>query len=122
MASTPHGLVDELADGLANGAEGVIRGAAGALKSAGATVSNALDMPFRAAGKEGPHHVVGRAFDGAIDAVTDVTTDGAIEAARKGGKGVIGALDHPTEQFGVPPDLNLPKIPSPPKFTPPGMG
>lgn len=105
--ATPHRVVDSLADGIANGARGLIGGVSGAVRGVGKSVMGALDKPFAAVThKEGPHRVLDRAADGALDAVENLAEQGVIGTAQKAGGAVMRALDHPVEQFGVPPDID----------------
>lgn len=103
---TPHRVVDEVLDGLADGAAGVIRSVQSGLKSAGETVMAGLDKPFRTVtSKTGPHRIVDRALDGAVDAAASVPTEGMIKLAQIAGEGICHALDQTVEELGVPPDL-----------------
>ena len=104
--ATPHRVVDSIANGIANGAEGLINAGANALKDAGHAIMSGLDKPFTAVTKrEGPHHIIGRAADGAVETVQRGVDEGIIGSAKRAGEGIMSALDHPPEQVGLPPDL-----------------
>jgi len=104
--ATPHRVLDSVANGVANGATGLISSALGAVQSVGETVMKALDTPFtQVTGKEGPHRIIDRAADGAVDAGRNFIEVGVIGTAKKVGEGVMKALDQPPEQIGIPPEL-----------------
>lgn len=104
--ATPHRVVDSIADGIANGAKGLIRAAAVAVKGAGSSIVSAVDKPFRSiTGKEGPIMMADRFANGAVDTATDFAENGVIGGMQAAGKTVMKALDHPSEQIGVPPDI-----------------
>jgi hypothetical protein len=106
MDGTPHRVVDSIANGVANGVTGLINAAIGAVQGAGESVMKALDMPFtKVTGKEGPHRILDRAADGAVDAGRNFVEAGVIGTAKKAGEGIMHALDQPTEQIGIPPEL-----------------
>ena len=107
--ATPHRVVDSALDGLADGAAGVGRAITGGLKGAGEAVMGALDRPLReVAGVEGPHRIIDRALDGSVDAAENFGSRGVVESLKTVGEGVSKSLDHPPEQFGIPPDLGKP--------------
>ena len=84
--ATPHGAVT-----------GIIKAAVSGVGGVGGIAMGILDKPFQMVGGiQGPHHIPGRAADGAVNSV-----NAAIG-------GVERALDQPTEQFGIPPDINIP--------------
>lgn len=106
MDGTPHRVVDAIANGIADGVRGLLGAAVGAAQGAAETVMRALDTPFtQVTGKEGPHRVIDRAADGAADAGVNFIESGVIGTAKKVGEGIMKALDHPTEQVGIPPEL-----------------
>jgi hypothetical protein len=99
-------VVDSIAEGIANGATGLISAGVSAVKGAAETVMKALDTPFaQVTGKEGPHRIIDRAADGAVDAGVNFIEAGVIGTAKKVGEGAMKALDQPPEQIGIPPDL-----------------
>lgn len=105
----PHRMVGGLADSLANGAKGAISGVLGSVQNAGKSVMTGLDGPFHSVtGKEGPHRIVDRLADGAVNATTNLIEVGAIGTAQKLGEGVMKALDQPIEQLGTLP--TMPKL------------
>lgn len=115
--AAPHREVDNVMKGIANGATGLVHAIAGGITGAGGTVSQALDVPFKKiTGKEGPHNVVDRLLDGAMDTVVNVPVAG-VKTLEIAGEGICRALDHPVEQLGIPPALEggmmgkLPKLP-----------
>ena len=104
--ATPHRVVDNIADGLVDGANGLGQSAASAIKGAGETVMRGLDGPFTGiTGKEGPHRVLDRFADGTIDAISHFGSN-IIDSVKMQGEAVMRALDHPADQFGIPPDLS----------------
>ena len=104
--STPHRIVDEIADGLVDGANSLGQSAANAVKGAGETIMRGLDGPFTAiTGKQGPHRILDRFADGTIDAISNFFGQGVIGSIKKEGEAVMKALDQPCEQLGIPPDL-----------------
>lgn len=116
---TPHRVLDELIDGLVGGVENVGRGVAGAIRGAGANLTTALDKPIQmVAKKEGPHHIVDRVLTSAIEAGQSFVEGGVIGSAKTLGKGLMKALDHPSEQMGIPPSEidKIPKIKPPEIF------
>ena len=116
---TPHRVVHDVAAGVSSGVTGVVKSIQGGLKSAGHTVAEGMDKPFMAVtGKHGPHNMVGRALDGAIDAAANFPTDGVIKSLQIAGESICHALDQPVEEIGIPPDmkgLSLPKMPKLPE-------
>lgn len=106
---TPHRVVDEIAGGIVGGVQGLVDSAAGAVKGAGKRIMTALDRPFTAVtGKEGPHRIVDRLADGAIETGMNFVDQGVFGTVKKGGETIMRALDHLPEQTGIPP--KLPKI------------
>lgn len=106
MEGTPHRVIDGIANGIANGAKGLVDSAVNAVKGAGETVMKALDGPFASVtGKEGPHRIVDRAIDGALEAGVNLVDSGFIGSAQKAGEAIMKALDQPPEQIGIPPAL-----------------
>lgn len=106
MDGTPHRVVDNIANGIADGAKGLIDAGVNAAKGAAEAVMKALDTPFtQVTGKEGPHRMLDRAADGAVDAGVNFIETAVIGTAEKVGEGLMKALDHPTEQVGIPPEL-----------------
>ena len=107
MAETPHRVVDDIADGIAGGATRLVDSAASAVKGAGETLMRALDGPFTSiTGKTGPHRMIDLALDGFIDAGTNVIDSGMIGSARIAGKGIMSALDLPSKEIGIPPEID----------------
>lgn len=117
---TPHRVVANVIDGLAQGAQGVVGSIAGGIKGAGKTIMSALDKPPKALlNKEGPHRILDRFNDGAVDATVKAINEGGIGSMRTFGEGVSRALDQPPEQLGIPPSLGEgegPTLPKLPKF------
>lgn len=109
--ATPHRVVDSVADGIAGGAKGLIMAASSALKGAGGAIMSGLDKPFSAVtGKEGPHRMIDRLANGAVDTVTNFVDNGLIGGAQSAGESVMKALDQPPEQIGIPPDIERMKL------------
>lgn len=113
--AAPHRVVDDIADGVVNAANGLGNSLAGAIRGAGKSIMGALDKPFTAiTGKEGPHHIIDRLVDGAVDTIVNIGSDGMVGSAKKAGEAVMKALDQPVEQVGIPPKLEglgiLPKL------------
>jgi len=104
-----HRIVDDVLDGLADGAQGLVSSIAGAVRGVGESVMGALDKPFSALlpGKEGPHRIIDRAADGIVSAGVNAVNQGLIGSARIAGEGIMKALDHPLEQIK---GLELPKL------------
>lgn len=104
--ATPHRVVDSIADGIAGGAKGLIMAASNAAKGAGGAIMTGLDKPFAAiTGKEGPHRIVDRLANGAVDTVTNFVDGGVIGGMQSAGETLMKAMDQPPEQIGVPPDI-----------------
>lgn len=103
---TPHRMVDGILDSVADGAKGLVAGATGALTSAGEGVQRGLDMPWQSiGGPEQPLRIVDRLLDGGLRAAVNAVNQGAIGTLQQSGEAVQSALDHPVEQFGIPPPL-----------------
>ena len=121
---TPHGIVNRIFEAIAGGAKGLGSSVKGGLQGVGNGVQRGLDAPWQAVGApEQPLHVVDRFLDGGLDATDNALSRGAIETAEMGSRTVTHALDHPVEQFGVPPDMGdmgmggkFPRPPSPMQF------
>lgn len=108
-----HRAVDNVLDGVANGATGVVNSIAGAFRGAGASIMGGLDKPFSdLTGKQGPHRMIDRAANGVLNAGTNFFNNGVVGSMRTAGKGVMAALDHPLEQLGMGKTgkMELPKI------------
>lgn len=102
----PHRVVDEVADGLANGVDGVGNSLIGTAQSLGKNVMGALDKPFQAiTNKEGPHRIIDRVADGAASTVRNIGSQGVVGSAKVAGESVMSALDQPVEEIGIPPKL-----------------
>jgi len=80
---TPHRVVDGIASDIAGSAKQLLNGA-----------SSTLDKIPAMVGLQGPHHIPKRVVEGFIDGAKAVA------------EGFQKALDHPVEQFRLPPDLN----------------
>lgn len=120
--ATPHRVVDGIVDGLAQGAQDVVGSLAGGLKGAGNAVMNAVDKPPQALlHKQGPHRIVDRGLNAGVDAATQFVNQGVIGSVRTLGEGISRALDQPTEEIGLPPDLGG-GGPGMPKFELPKFG
>ena len=103
---TPHRVVDSLLDSAADGAKSLVSGITGALEGLGNGVQNGLDQPFKVfGGTDQPLRIVDRLFDGALHAGVNAINQGGIETLKTGGESVAHALDHPVENFGIPPAL-----------------
>lgn len=113
---TPHRLVDQAADGLADGAKTVVGSLAEGLKGAGQAIMRALDPPPQQfLGREGPHRIVDRFNNGVVDGAKNAYQEG-VHSLQITGEGIARALDHPAENVGVPPDIGGlgPSFPKPP--------
>jgi phage-related protein len=125
---TPHRVVDSVLDSAANGAKSMVSGLTGALSGLGEGIQSGLDQPWKAVGgPDQPLRIVDRLLDGALNATINAVNQGGIETLRIGGKSVQTALDHPVENFGIPPSLGTGmnplgrgmgrfKPPTPPRF------
>ena len=82
MDGTPHAIAAK-----------IVLGAVGGLKGAGGAVVSALDAAPSQLGVRGPHHIPSRVLDAFADSSATLV------------RGVERALNQPTEEFGVPPDL-----------------
>lgn len=103
---TPHRVVDDILDSVANGAKGMVSGLSGALMTAGEGIQSGLDAPWKSVGgPEQPLRIADRLLDGAIRAGVNAVNQGAIETVKQGGEAIQSALDHPVDQFGIPPAL-----------------
>lgn len=103
---TPHGVVDSVLDSVAHGAKSLVRSIRGGLEGVGTGVQTALDAPFQAVGgPEQPLHIADRLLDGGLESMENVVSDGAIQSLQIVGEGINKALNHPHEQFGIPPSL-----------------
>ena len=105
-AGTPHRMVDNILNSVTGGAQGLVSGVTGGLTGAGEMVQQGLDAPFKALGiGEHPLRALDRLLDGSIRAAEHSINQGVIGTVRKEGEAVQSALDHPSEQFGIPPKL-----------------
>ena len=103
---TPHRVVDSLLDSAADGAKSLVSGVTGALGNLGEGLQSGLDKPFKAmGGPDQPLRIVDRLLDGALNATVNALNQGGIETLKTGGESVAHALDHPVENFGIPPAL-----------------
>ena len=115
--STPHRVVGNAVDGLAQGAQGLVKTITGGLKGAGGAIMGALDKPPKElADKEGPHRIVDRYLNGGVNATENYLSEGTVGSLRIFGEGICKALDQPNEQLGIPPalgktDLMRPRFP-----------
>ena len=81
-------------------------GISGALTGLGEGLQSGLDQPWKAiGGPEQPLRVVDRLLDGAIHAGVNAVNQGGIETLKMGGEAAQMGLDHPVENFGIPPGL-----------------
>lgn len=116
---TPHGVAGSILDGLADGAKGLVSTITGGVQGVGNSLQSALDGPFKAVGgPEQPLRAVESLLDGIIGSAQNVINAGAVGSLQMAGRGIVKALDHPVEQFGVPPALlsgqgGMGRIPSP---------
>ena len=103
---TPHRVLDNILDGAANGAKGLVSGLSGALTSAGEGIQTGLDAPWKSiGGPDQPLRIVDRLLDGAVQAGVNAVNQGVIETVKQGGDAIQNALDHPVENFGIPPSM-----------------
>jgi len=103
---TPHRVVDQVLDGLIGGAQGVVSGIGGGLSGAGEMVQRGLDQPWKAMnGPEQPLRAVDRLLDGTIQAATQAINQGILGSWKAEGEAIQSALDHPSQQVGIPPGL-----------------
>ena len=113
---TPHRIVAQGVDGLADGAKGLMGTIADGLKGAGEALMRSLDAPpQQLLGREGPHRMVDRFNDGVVDGARHAGQS-TIQALQTTGEGLQSALDHPPQNVGLPPDIGgmslpLPRIP-----------
>lgn len=115
---TPHRVVDSILDSAADGVKSLVSGVSGALSGLGEGIQSGLDQPWKAMGApEQPLRIVDRVLGGALHATVNGVNQGAIETLKMGGESVQAGLDHPVEQFGIPPSLGAGmsqfKMPSP---------
>ena len=103
---TPHRVVDSILDSAADGAKSLVSGVTGALTGLGEGLQTGLDKPWKSVGgPDQPLRIVDRLLDGALNATVNAVNQGAIETLKMGGESVAHALDHPVENFGIPPAL-----------------
>ena len=106
MDGTPHRMVDQLVNGLVGGAQGIVSGVGGGLTGAGEMVQRGLDTPWKALnGPEQPLRAVDRLLDGTVAAMTGAVNQGFLGSLKAEGAAIQSALDHPSQQIGVPPAL-----------------
>lgn len=115
---TPHRVVDSILDSAADGVKSLVSGVSGALTGLGEGIQTGLDQPWKAVGgPEQPLRIVDRILDGSLHAGVNAVNQGAIETLKMEGESVQAGLDHPVEQFGIPPSLGTGmgnfKMPSP---------
>lgn len=104
ITDTPHRMIDSVAGSITNGAQGMVGSLASTIRGAGGTLMRELDKPFTSiTGKEGPHRVIGRLADGAVDTAAYFVNTGLIGTVQKGAESIMRALDQPVEQIGFPP-------------------
>jgi hypothetical protein len=108
----PHRIIDGVVNGIADGVNKLGNSLLGTVTSAGHEVMNALDKPVaQVTKKQGPHRAVDKALDGAAAALQNVGQSGVVGSLKTVGEGVMKALDHPVDQFGIPPkDIGLGKL------------
>ena len=103
---TPHRVVDSILDSAADGAKSLVSGISGALTGLGEGLQQGLDKPWKAVGgPDQPLRIVDRLLDGTIQAGVNAVNQGAIETLKMEGESVQHGLDHPVENFGIPPGL-----------------
>lgn len=108
----PHQVIGGVADGIASGIRGVGNGLVSSVRGVGSQVMGALDKPFEMViHKEGPHRIVDRLADGAVSAGANAVDSGIMGSLQIAGHGIMRALDQPTEQTGLPPDLGSFTVP-----------
>lgn len=115
---TPHRVVDGILDSAANGVKSLVSGVSGALTGLGEGIQSGLDQPWKAVGgPEQPLRIVDRLLDGGIQATVNAVNQGGLETLKLSGEAVQSAMDHPVENFGIPPALGAGmgrfKMPSP---------
>lgn len=109
----PHRVVGNVLDGLASGVRGIGNGLVGSAKGMGGQVMSALDKPFAmVTGKEGPHRLLDRLVNGSVDAGVNAVDNGLMGSLQKEGEAIMRAMDHPSEQVGLPPDIASLHLPS----------
>lgn len=103
---TPHRVVDQILGGLVGGAQGVVQGIGGGLSGAGEMVQRGLDQPWKQLnGPEQPLRAVDRLLDGTIQAMTISVNQGLLGSLKAEGEAIQSALDHASQQVGIPPAL-----------------
>lgn len=102
---TPHRVVDNIANGVAEGAKRFVAGVTSSFTGVGGEIQRGLDAPFNAlGGPQQPLRIVDRVLNGGLDAV-NAGARGGIGVIQTAAEGVQSGLDHPVENFGVPPGL-----------------
>ena len=103
---TPHRVVDQILGGLVGGAQGVVQGIGGGLTGAGEMVQRGLDQPWKQLnGPEQPLRALDRLLDGTVAAATNSLNQGLLGTLKAEGEAIQSALDHPSQQVGIPPGL-----------------
>ena len=103
---TPHRVVDGILDSAVDGAKSLVSGITGALTGLGEGLQSGLDQPWKAVGgPDQPLRIVDRLLDGALHATVNAVNQGALETLKIEGESVQHGLDHPVENFGIPPEL-----------------
>lgn len=102
--TTPHRMLGQVADGLADGASTAVRSVTGGARQVGNSIMTGLDQPCRElTGKTGPHRMVDDALNGVVGSVENAICVGGIGSVKMVGEGFQRALDNPVEQLGIPP-------------------
>lgn len=104
--ATPHRFVSNLLDGLVSAAEGVGTTVNQGLQSVGGGIQRGLDTPFQAfGGPEQPLRIADRILDGTLGAIDHAANRGGFDSLKMAGEALARGLDHPSEQFGIPPEI-----------------
>ena len=102
----PHRVVDSILDAAADGAKSLVSGVTGALTGLGEGIQSGLDQPWKAVGgPDQPLRIVDRVLDGALQATVNAVNQGGLETLKMAGESVQHGLDHPVDNFGIPPSL-----------------
>lgn len=103
---TPHRVVDTILDSAAGGVKSAVGAVTNAAQSLGEGIQQGLDSPWKTVGgPEQPMRIVDRLLDGSLNAAEGFVNQGVLNSLQTGGEAVQSALDHPCDQFGIPPSL-----------------
>lgn len=90
----PGDIIDSVVGGITGGARGLVSSAAGGVRGAGASVQQAVDVPFQQLGiPSSPLRIVDDPLNGVVGAAENFVNGGIIGSAEMVGRGITSGLD-----------------------------